>query len=148
MLCRFLLVALFSNVVSFLQLQCFTFFARKMMWNIAQQYYCHNIYRTPQCLKTTKKVFTLRAKRATFTFRVDKSSSKMPKMARFGEFLKTWSLWSNSVTRHVNFNWTKIGEKCQNSNLQMRYWIEFPPILVLLKLTCLVTLFDHKLQIF
>mgnify|MGYP006903851619 CR=1 FL=1 len=53
---------------------------------------------------------TLRAKRATFT----KDYSKMPKMVHFGEFLKTWSLWSNSVTRHVSFNRTKIGGKCQN----------------------------------
>ena len=47
---------------------------------------------------------TLRAKRAMFTLRVDKSSLKMPKMVNFGEFLKTWSLRSNSVTRYVNFN--------------------------------------------
>ena len=32
---------------------------------------------------------TLRAKRATFTFWLDKSSLKMPKMVQFGEFLKT-----------------------------------------------------------
>ena len=57
----------------------------------------------------------LRAKRATFTFWVDKSSLKMPKMVHFGEFLKTWSLRSNSVTRHVSFNRTKIGGKCQDS---------------------------------
>ena len=44
----------------------------------------------------------------------------MPKMAHFGEFLKIWSLWSNSVTRQVNFNWTKIGGKCPNSKTQMR----------------------------
>ena len=55
---------------------------------------------------------TLRAKRATFTFWVDKSWLKMPKMVHFGEFLKTCSLRSNSVTRQVNFKSTKIGEKC------------------------------------
>ena len=32
---------------------------------------------------------TLRAKRALFSFKVDKSSLKMPKMVHFGEFLKT-----------------------------------------------------------
>ena len=32
---------------------------------------------------------TLRAKRAMFTFRVEKSSLKMPKMVNFDEFLKT-----------------------------------------------------------
>ena len=32
-----------------------------------------------------------------------------------GEFLKTWSFRSNSVTRQVSFNRTKNGGKCQNS---------------------------------
>ena len=45
----------------------------------------------------------LRAKRATFTFWVDKSWLKIPKMVHFGEFLKTWSLWPNSLTRQVSF---------------------------------------------
>ena len=36
-------------------------------------------------------------------------------MVNFVKFLKTWSLRSNSVTRHVSFNRTKIGGKCQNS---------------------------------
>ena len=52
----------------------------------------------------------LRAKRATFTFWEDKSQLKMPKNAQFGEFLNTWSLRSNSVTRQVNFNRTKNGQ--------------------------------------
>ena len=34
-------------------------------------------------------------------------------MVHFGEFLKTRSLRSNSVTRQVSFNRTKIGGKCQ-----------------------------------
>ena len=33
---------------------------------------------------------TLRAKRATFTFWVEKSSSKLPKMVNFGDFSETW----------------------------------------------------------
>ena len=37
----------------------------------------------------------------------------MPKMVHFGEFFNTWSLRSNSVTRQVSFNRTKIGGKCQ-----------------------------------
>ena len=65
---------------------------------------------------------TLRAKRATFTFWVDKSWLKMPKMVHFGEFLKTWSLRSNSVTREVSFNRTKIGGKCQNWKIQMQHF--------------------------
>ena len=61
--------------------------------------------------KSQKKSYlTLRAKRAThatFTFWVDKSLSKM---VRFGKFLKTLSLRSNSVTRHVSFD-RLIGQK-------------------------------------
>ena len=53
---------------------------------------------------------TLRAKRAMFTFWVDKSSLKMPKIVNF------WKpeLRPNSVTRQVKWNRTKIGGKCQN----------------------------------
>ena len=40
-------------------------------------------------------------------------------MVHFDEFLKTSSLWSNSVTRQVNFNRTKIGGKCQNSKVRL-----------------------------
>ena len=39
---------------------------------------------------------------------------KFIKNAHFEEFLKTWSLLSNSVTRQVNFIWTKMDKK--NSN--------------------------------
>ena len=46
----------------------------------------------------------------------------MPKMVHFDEFLKTWSLWSNRITRHVSFNSTKIGGKCQNLNIQTRHF--------------------------
>ena len=45
----------------------------------------------------------------------------MPKKVNFGEFLETRSLRSNGVTRQVNFSWTKIGGKCQNSKIQMRH---------------------------
>ena len=61
----------------------------------------------------------LRAKRATFSFWVDKSSWKM---VNFGKFLKIWSLHSNSVTRVVNFNITKIGWKWHNWKTQMRHF--------------------------
>ena len=47
-------------------------------------------------------------------------------MVHFGEFLKTWSLRSNSVTRQVSFNWTKIsgkGQKFKNSNAT--FWVIF-----------------------
>ena len=52
------------------------------------------------------------------TYWVYKSSSKVPKMVHFGEFLKTWSLQSNSVTRRVTFKRLKIGWKRQNSKIQ------------------------------
>ena len=39
-------------------------------------------------------------------------------MVHFGEFLKTWSWRSNSVTRQVTFNMTKIGGKCQNQSFK------------------------------
>ena len=73
--------------------------------------------------KSSKKSHsTLRAKRATFTFWVDKSWLKIPKLVNFGEFLKTWILRSNSVTRQVTFKRTKIGGKCQNWKVQMRHF--------------------------
>ena len=44
-------------------------------------------------------------------------------MVHFGEFMKNLSFRSNSVTRQVNFNRTKIGEKCQNS--KATFWVIF-----------------------
>ena len=46
----------------------------------------------------------------------------MPKIVNLGEFLKTWSVRSNSVTRQVTFNRTKIGGKCQNWISKMRHF--------------------------
>ena len=40
-------------------------------------------------------------------------------MVHFGEFLKTWSLRSNRVTRQVRFNRTKIGRNGQNAT----FWV-------------------------
>ena len=64
-----------------------------------------------------KSHLSLRAKRATFTFL---SGQKFIKNGPFSEFLKTWSLRSNSVTRQVNFNRAKNGGKCQNWKTQVR----------------------------
>ena len=55
-------------------------------------------------------------------FEWPKSSLKTPKMVHFGEFLKSFILRSNSVTRQVTFNLTKIGGKCKNSKIEMRYF--------------------------
>ena len=52
----------------------------------------------------------------------------MPIIVHFGEFLKNWSLRSNSVTRHVTFKRTKIGGKCQNQKLKMRHFESFSNI--------------------
>ena len=49
-------------------------------------------------------------------------------MVNFDEFLKTLTLRSNSVTRQITFNWTKIDGKCQNSNIQMRHLGRFSNI--------------------
>ena len=49
-------------------------------------------------------------------------------MVRFSEFLKTWSVRSNRVTRQVSFNRSKFGGKCQNSKVQMRHFEEFSNI--------------------
>ena len=72
---------------------------------------------------------TLGAKRATFTFWVDKSWFKMPKMVNLAIFLKTWGLRWNSVTRQarqVSLNRTKIGGKCQNyKNSNATFWVIF-----------------------
>ena len=48
-------------------------------------------------------------------------------MVQFGEFLKIWSLRSNSVTRQVSFNRTKIGGKCQKET----FWVIFKQCAVL-----------------
>ena len=70
-----------------------------------------------KCLKITKKSHsTLRAKRAKFTFWVDKSSFKMPKKCLFWRFFENLKFASNSVTRQVTFKKDKIGEKFKNEN--------------------------------
>ena len=43
--------------------------------------------------------------------------------AQFSEFSKAYSLRSNSVTRQVNFNGTKIGGKLKNLNVT--FWVLF-----------------------
>ena len=53
--------------------------------------------------------------------RIYTSSLKRPKMGHFGEFLKTWSLLSNSATRQVSFDRTENGGKCQN----WKIWVIF-----------------------
>ena len=88
----------------------------------------HSVWNWPRMSHST-----LRAKRATFTFWVDKSYLKMPKMVHLGEFLKNYCLRFNSVTRQASFNRTIIGGKCQKwdilSNIQTMCDIVFCPLL-------------------
>ena len=61
----------------------------------AQKDFTHSVWKS-----MTKSYSTLREKRTTFTFWVDKSLWKIPKKnVNVGEFLITWSLQSYSVTR-------------------------------------------------
>ena len=59
-------------------------------------------------------------------------------MVQFGQFLKSWSLWSNSVTRQVSLNRTKIGGKYPNSN--GTFWVIF-------KQLCDIWKFSHPLLV-
>ena len=67
--------------------------------------------KSTRCLKTTEKVSFNIASEASYFYKRQKFI-KNAKLVNFGEFLK--NIRSNSVTRLVNFNWTKIGKKCQN----------------------------------
>ena len=76
--------------------------------------------KTHSVWKSQKKSHsTLRAKRATFTIWMDKSSLKMPKIVQFGEFLKTEDCNQTvfSVTRQVNF-W-----KVKNAKNQIMHYV-------------------------
>ena len=80
-----------------------------------------------QCLKIAKKVAFNIASEASYVyiFSGQKLTKNAKKMVNFGEFLKTWSLRSNSVTRQVGFNMTKNGGKCRNWKSQMRHFSWF-----------------------
>ena len=71
-------------------------------------------------------------------------------MVNFGEFLKTWSLRLNSVTRQVIFNRTKIGRKKPKlpKMSYLTYLIfAFSTTFCPMKIDCLATLFDRKLLV-
>ena len=81
-----------------------------------------NYWQYSRCLNYHRKSRINIASGASYVYIMDKSSLKMPKMVNFDEFLKTWSLRSNSVNRQVNFNRTKISKKCQNSKIQIQHF--------------------------
>ena len=67
-------------------------------------------------------------------------------MVHFGEFLKIWSLRSNRVTRQISFNRSKIGGKCQNSNIPMGHFGWFSNTVIVRLITYFTTysaLWDH-----
>ena len=64
------------------------------------------IKRSAQCLKITEKVSFIIESSYVYILS-DKSSSKMPKMVHFDEFLKTWSLWSYIPDRSMFMGWKK-----------------------------------------
>ena len=69
-----------------------------------------------RCLKNIEKVSFNIASEASYVYILSGHKlNKNTKMVHFDEFLKIWSLQSNSVTRQVSFNRTKIGGKCQNA---------------------------------
>ena len=72
-----------------------------------------------KCLKITEKVSFNIASEANYIYILH---FEWTKMVHFGDFLKTRSLRSNSVTRQVS-NRTKIGGKCQYSNAT--FWVIF-----------------------
>ena len=78
--------------------------------------------------------------------------NKNAKNSQFSEFLKTRSLRSNSVTRQVNFNKTKICGKCQRSNatslLIFKHCAKPWSLQNYQFLSSLVTLCDRKLKVF
>ena len=76
-------------------------------------------------LKSRKSHSSLRPKRATFTFWVDESSLKMPKMVHFGEFLNNINFCQTVLPDRSTLNWTKIGGKWQNCKKNATFWIFF-----------------------
>ena len=84
-------------------------------------------FRRSRCLKITEKSHSTIASEASYVYIMILSGQKLTKNAKNGPFWrvfeKTWSLQSNSVTRQVSFNRTKIGGKWQNSNAT--FWVIF-----------------------
>ena len=77
---------------------------------------------TGRCLKITEKVSFNIASEASYVY-ILSGQKKMPKMVQFGEFLKNWSLRSNSVTRLVSFlKGRKLVKNAKITKIQMRHF--------------------------
>ena len=67
-----------------------------------------------RCLKITEKVsFNIASEASCVYILSGQKFKKCQEMVHFSEFLKTWKLRLNSVTRQVNFIRTKVDGKCQ-----------------------------------
>ena len=79
---------------------------------------CHNNKgsQEAQCLKITEKVSFNIASEASYLYILSGQLIKNARNGQLGEFSTNWSLRSNSVTRKVTFDRTKIGGQCWNSN--------------------------------
>ena len=77
-------------------------------------------WRKTQCFKIKENVSFSIASETSYVYIL--SRQKFIKNGQSGEFLKSWSLRSNCVTRQVNSNRTKIGGKCLNRKIQMRHF--------------------------
>ena len=106
-LCKILMVEKNSTTTSFFLFlsSTATIPDRGLLFHIYIMVPCHAVWKSQKKYHST-----------LLTFWMDKSKLKMPKIVPLGEFLKIWSLRSNSVTRQVTFkkdkNWWQT-PKCQ-----------------------------------
>ena len=96
-------------------------------------YLQHSVWESPlllsiqsRCLKITEKVSFNIASEASYVYILNgQNFIKMTKIVHFGEFLKIWSLLSNSVTRQVTYNRTTIGENDKIEKSNATFWVIF-----------------------
>ena len=87
----------------------------------------HEIQVAFRCLKITEKVSFNIASEASYVYIL--SGQKLIKNAKngqFGEFLKNWSVQSNSTTRQVNFNRTKMVENAKIEKFKYKIMSSIP----------------------
>ena len=76
-----------------------------------------------RCLKIKENVSFNIASEASYVYIL--SGQKFNKNAKNDQFWRVFELWSNSVTRQVNLDRTKIDGKCQSSKIQTRHFEDF-----------------------
>ena len=87
-------------------------------------------YINSRCLKIVEKVSFNIASEASYVYIL--SGQKFIKNAKM---VKTWSLWSNSVTRQVKFIGTKIGENAKIKKLKWDILSSFQTMWMVLKVS-------------